>query len=447
MNNLVGGSLIKKNIFQKELARRRKRVLQATDSNSVVCLFSAEQRGYSNDVHYPYRQDSNFYYLSGSVEDRMIMVLAAGHALGDYILFCTPNDERTALWEGSRVGLNNAKRIFAADKIFPIDSFPEVFATLMDNRQHLYCDTSDTRRFSQLVALCRQTHGSRRRHTIPSHYIDIHTLLGELRLKKSTSEIKLMQQSADIAAAAHRRAMQVCRPGLYEYEIDAEIMQVFHRHNARAAYPSIVAGGGNACTLHYTNNQSRLKSGDLLLIDAGAEYQMYASDITRTIPVAKHFKSHQKELYEVVLEAQLQAIAKVKVGNNWDDVNNIAVRSLTQGLLDIGLLKGRLSTLLKRAAYRDFFMHGIGHWLGMDVHDTAGINKDKSGKPRCFEAGMVLTIEPGLYIDNRHDIAKHFRNTGIRIEDDVLVRNQGPKVLSEHLVKSVDDIETAMSHS
>ncbi|MBC6413518.1 MAG: aminopeptidase P N-terminal domain-containing protein [Chromatiales bacterium] len=444
---MVNKVLTQKNIFQKELANRRKHVLQAAGVDSIVCLFAAEQRNYSNDVDHRYRQDSNFYYLNGNAEDKMIMVLAAGHSLGDYILFCTPNDEHTALWEGARIGVDRAKRAFGADKIFPMDAFSEVFTQLIDGRKNLYCDTLDGNRFSQLVDLCGQAYWNQRGHTIPNHYIDIRTLLGRLRLKKSRLEIEGIQQSVDISVGAHRRAMQMCRPQLYEYQIDAEIMRVFNQHNARAAYPSIVAGGANACVLHYTNNQSRLKAGSLLLIDAGAEYQMYASDITRTIPVSKRFKSHQRELYEVVLEAQLQAIAKVKVGNSWCDVNNVAAHSLSRGLIDIGLLKGPLSALIKRAAYRDFYMHGIGHWLGLDVHDTTDANKDKSGKLRRFEAGMVLTIEPGLYIANRLDIAKHFRNTGIRIEDDVLVTNQKPKVLSQHLVKEVDDIEAVMAAS
>ena len=418
--------LTEKNILLKELIHRRKRVLQASGKDSVVCLFAAEQKSYSNDVHYQYRQDSNFYYLSGTTEDRMIMVFAAGHTLGDYILFCTPNDERTALWEGARIGLDRAKKSCGADRVFPIDAFPKIFALLIAGRRNLYCDTVDNNRFSQLVALCQQTHQQQQGCVIPSHYIDLRALLDAARLKKSKLEVERMQQAVDISIAAHQQAMRICRPQLYEYEINAEITKVFNYHNARTAYPSIVAAGANAGVLHYTKNQSRLKANDLLLIDAGAEYEMYASDITRTIPISKHFKSYQKELYEVVLDAQLQAIAKVKVGNSWDDINNIAARALSQGLIDIGLLKGRLSSLLKRAAYKDFYMHGIGHWLGLDVHDTTTATKDTSGKPRLFKAGMTLTIEPGLYINNQPNIAKYFRNTGIRIEDDVLVRNQGP---------------------
>ncbi len=439
--------MTKKNIFQKELENRRKRVLSAAGSDAVVCLFAAKQKNYSNDVYYAYRQDSNFYYLNGSVEDQMIMVLVPGHPFGDYILFCTPNDEHTIVWEGARIGLNRAKRMLGADKVFPIDEFDEIFPLLIDNKQYLYCDTSDTDNFLQLATLCRQTRRNRRNHAIPSYYADISVLLGELRLKKSKLEIETMQKAVAITTIAHQRMMQMCRPGLYEYEIDAEIMKIFHQHHTHPAYPSIVAGGVNACVLHYTDNKSRLKSGTLLLVDAGAEYRMYASDITRTIPVNKRFNSHQKELYEVVLEAQLKAIAKVQVGNNWLDVNNAAVRALTRGLIDTGLLKGSLPTLLKRAAYRDFYMHGIGHWLGLDVHDTMGHNKDKSGRPRRFEAGMVLTVEPGLYIGNQSNIAAQFRNTGIRIEDDVLVTTRGPEVLSKHLVKNVNDIESVMSEA
>ena len=437
--------MTKKNIFQTELENRRKRVLRLAGADAVVCAFTAKQKSYSNDVHHPYRQDSNFYYLNGSVEDQMIMVLAPGHYLGDYILFCTPNDEHTTLWEGARIGLSRAKRMFGADKVFPIDAFTETFPLLINDRKYLYCDTHDSDRFSQLIALCQQTRLQSRHRITPSHYVDIRVLLNGSRLKKSKLEIETMRQAAAITTVAHQRMMQMCRPGLYEYEIGAEIMRMFHHYNARPAYPSIIAAGANACVLHYTDNESRLKSGNLLLVDAGAEYQMYASDITRTIPVNKRFNSHQKELYEVVLEAQLKAIAKVQVGNNWFDVNNAAVRVLTQGLIDTGLLKGSLSALLKRAAYRDFYMHGIGHWLGLDVHDTMDHSKNKSGEPQHFKAGMVLTVEPGLYIDNRHSVAKQFRNTGIRIEDDVLVTTRGPEVLSKHLVKNVDDIESLMS--
>ena len=439
--------MTKKNIFQTELQSRRRRVLRSAGPDAIVCMFTAEQKNYSNDVHYPYRQDSNFYYLNGSVEDQMIMVLAPEHRFGDYILFCTPNDEHTIVWEGARMGLSRAKRVLGADKVFPIDAFNEVFPLLIDNRQYLYCDTFDTDKFSQLATLCRQTRRNRRNHAIPSYYADISVLLGELRLKKSKLEIETMQQAVDITAIAHRRMMQVCRPGLYEYEIDAEFMRIFNQHHARPAYPSIVAGGANACVLHYTDNKSRLKSGDLLLVDAGAEYQMYASDITRTIPVNKRFSSHQKELYEVVLEAQLKAIAKVQVGNNWLDVNNATVRALTRGLIDMGLLRGSLTALLKRSAYKDFYMHGIGHWLGLDVHDTISYSKRKSGEPRRFQTGMVLTIEPGLYINNKKNIARQFRNTGIRIEDDVLVTTRKPEVLSKDLVKNVDDIESLMSET
>ena len=249
--------MTKKNIFQKELESRRKRVLRSAGPDAVVCLFAAEQKNYSNDVHYPYRQDSNFYYLNGSVEDQMIMVLAPGHPLGDYILFCTPNDEHTIVWEGARMGLSRAKRMLGADKVFSIENFTEIFPLLIDNRRYLYCDTSDTDKFPQLAALCQQTRRNRRNHAIASYYADISILLDKLRLKKSKLEIGTMQQAVDITAVAHRRMMQMCRPGLYEYEIDAELMKIFQQHHARTAYPSIVAAGVNACVLHYTDNKSR----------------------------------------------------------------------------------------------------------------------------------------------------------------------------------------------
>ena len=434
---------VKKKNFSEELLRRRKRVFRRLGRNALVCLFSAPQQVYSNDVHHPYRQDSNFAYLSGLTEDEMIMVLAPNHPLGDYILFCTPSNQHTTIWEGKRIGIDRAPRLSGASKAFSITEFENIFPKLIDSYQKLYCNTSNSQNLLRLTQLCTQAKIAQRGCVVPSIFTDIQLLLDDLRLKKSPLEIQLMQKSVDIALTAHRRAWQICRPGLYEYEINAEIMQTFHRHNARPSYPAIVASGANACVLHYTDNQKKLKSGELLLIDAGAEYQMYASDITRTIPVSGHFKPFQHELYEIVLEAQLAAISKAIVGNTWHDLNQAVIKVLTQGLINTGILKGRLPKLIKDRAYWDFYMHSCGHWLGMDVHDVSSISKDKHGHPQRFEAGMTLTVEPGLYLRDGHNIPKHLRNTGIRIEDDVLISRSGPKVLSSALPKTVDEIEAA----
>lgn len=441
MANIV----IKKRDISEELFRRRKRIFRQLSNDALVCLFSAPQQIYSNDVHHPYRQDSNFAYLSGLTEDQMIMVLTPNHPLGRYILFCTPNDEQKIIWEGKRIGVNRAPYLSGADKAFPIDEFENIFPKLINGYRTLYCDTTNHQNLLKLNKLCNHARLNQRSSTVPSEYLDIRLILDRIRLKKSPLEIRLMQKSVDIAVAAHRHAWQICRPGLYEYQINAEIMQVFHHHNAKASYPSIVASGANACVLHYTDNQKKLKSGDLLLIDAGAEYQMYASDITRTVPIDRRFKPFQRELYDIVLEAQLKAIAKATVGNTWHDIHKAATKALTKGLINIGVLKGSLPKLIKDSAYQAYYMHSSGHWLGIDVHDVSSITKDQQNRLQRFEDGMTLTVEPGLYLRDQHNIPKHFRNTGIRIEDDVLIRRNGPKVLSVALPKTADAIEAAMA--
>jgi len=268
-------------------------------------------------------------------------------------------------------------------------------------------------------------------------------VLHEMRIKKSPSELRLMRRAAEISVAAHRRAWRVCRPGLHEHEIAAELLHEFHRHGAASAYPPIVGGGANACVLHYTDNRSALKDGDLLLIDAGAEVCLYAGDVTRTIPVNGRFRPAQRELYEIVLEAQEKAIAAVVPGHTWEDVHAAAVAALTRGLVAAGLLRGRVPSLIRKRAYSRFYMHGTGHWLGMNVHDAGAYMKD--GRARRFEPGMVLTIEPGLYVRAARDVPRRWWNTGIRIEDDVLVTSRAPRVLTAALPKEAADIEAAMA--
>ncbi len=428
--------------IRAECVGRRKRLIRGIGRHGILILRAAPQQKFSNDVHYRYRQNSSFHYLTNIGEDDVIMVLAPGCAHGDYLLFCKENSEHNLVWEGSRIGLRKAVGVFGADKAFASEEFFACLPGLLNGREHLYCDTSDEEFFADLVAACSQA--SRRKGGIlPRHFSDSDILLHEMRLLKSAAEKRLCQLAADISMAAQLRAWRRCRPGAYEYEVAAELLHEYNRHDAPAAYPPIVAGGANACVLHYIKNSDKLKKGGLLLIDAGAEYQMYASDITRTIPVSGTFTRAQKEAYDVVLAAQRSAISKARVGNTWDTVHSACVRELTRGLVDMGLLRGSVPALIKKRAYGEYFMHGTGHWLGMDVHD-AGLYF-QNGAPRRFEAGMFLTIEPGLYMRAGKHIPSCWRNTGIRIEDDVFISATGAQVLTAALPKETDEVERAMA--
>ncbi len=404
----------------------------------------------SGGVAYPYRQNSDFAYLTGFCEPAAIAVFTPGRRDGEYVLFCLPRDEQRELWDGPRAGCRGAVRDFGADKAFPIEDFDAVFPRLIKGRTRIClplddpadgavddplddAETPHRRLFSRLRRL-----GLRRRSRFA-----LEGLTHEMRLRKSRAEIALMRKAAVIAAAAHRRAMRACRPGMFEYQLAAEIHCEFEGAAAVPAYPSIVGGGANACVLHYTRNADVLNDGDLVLIDAGAEYQLYASDVTRTFPVGGRFKPAQRELYELVLEAQRAAIGKVRAGNTWNDVHGAAVRALTTGLVALGLLKGRVQRLIRDGEYRRFYMHHTGHWLGMDVHDVGGVSD--GARARRFEPGMVLTVEPGLYIRPGAGVARRWRNLGIRIEDDVAVTADGARVLSDGVPKEPDEIEALAS--
>ena len=423
--------------IQSDCVKRRARLLRRIGNDGILFLSAAQQRKFSNDVEYVYRQDNNLFYVTGWDEDDAIAVLIPNHDQGDYLLFCRQSSESEMIWQGSRVGLRDAVKKFNAKKSYSIDDFPNYIASLLSGRKKVYVDFSDTDLMRRLLP---ELTAAKRGNVFPQQICSADSLLGDMRLIKSPLEKRLMRIAGHIAENAHLRAWRFCRPGVTEYEVEAELMYECHKVGAGASYPPIVAGGKNACILHYIKNNGVLKSGDLLLIDAGAEYLTYASDVTRTIPVNGRYSEPQKEVYEVVLEAQEAAIAKVKVGNTWNIVQATAERVITRGLMDIGLLRGNLSTLLKKQAHKEFFMHGVGHWLGMDVHDKGEYSHN--GKPRHFEAGMVLTIEPGIYL---RDVAKPFRNIGIRIEDDVLVTPSGPDVLTKCLPKEVSAIEKIMS--
>ncbi len=433
---------------KSELQRRRRQLMRMMDAGSIAILPAAAQQIRNRDIEYPYRQGSDFLYLTNFSEPESVAVLIPGRPQGEYILFCRERDLAQETWHGRRAGQEGAVADFGADDAFPIDDIDDILPGLLEHRERVYYSMGNDplfdRRLMDWVNQLRRK--VRSGATAPHEFIDLEYLLHEMRVYKSRSEMRQMRAAAKVTVMAHIRAMQVCQPGMYEYEIEAEILHGFRSANMEPAYPSIIGGGENGCILHYTENASELKSGDLLLIDAGAECHGYASDVTRTFPVNGRFKPAQRKLYDIVLAAQLAAIKQCKPGNHWNDPHNAAVRVLTKGLMDLGILKGRLATLIKNEAYKPFYMHRTGHWLGMDVHDVGDYRFDEEW--RVLEPGMVLTVEPGLYIAaHSKGVAKKWWNTGIRIEDDVLITSDGNEVLSEALPRDPDEIEALMARN
>lgn len=432
---------------QKEFAKRRKRLMQMMGEDAVAILPTAPMHTRNRDVEFPYRPDSDFHYLTGFPEPEAVAVLAPGRAHGEYILFCRERDPQMEVWNGPRAGQDGAVETYGANDSFPIADIDDILPGLLENRERVYYTMGVHADFDQrLIGWVNRLRGKARAgvHT-PGEFVALDHLLHDMRLFKSSAEIKTMRRAAQIAAKGHRRAMQACRPGMYEYQLEAELLYEFMKGGARSpAYPSIVGGGPNGCILHYIENQAPMNAGDLVLIDAGAEYDYYASDITRTFPVNGEFSKTQRALYEVVLAAQNAAIDEVQAGNDWNQPHIAAVRVLTEGLVELGLLKGQVRKLIKEEAYRRFYMHRTGHWLGMDVHDVGDYKID--GEWRVLEPGMVMTVEPGLYIPaGSKGVAKKWWNTGIRIEDDVRVMRTGNEVLSAGAPKDPDEIEALMA--
>ena len=419
--------------------------MRMVGNDAAVIIPSAKSINRNRDVEYPFRQDSDFLYLTGFNEPDSLAVLLPGHAGGQYFLFCRSRNAEQEIWHGRRAGQESAEENFMADKAYSIEKLDKMLPKLLYDRERIFYPMGRDVDFDrQVINWVNQSRESSRtsKHT-PHELLSIDYFLHDMRLYKSRSELALMRQAAKVAISGHLRAMQTCRPGMYEYEVEAELIYEFRKAGCDTAYPSIVGGGKNGCILHYTENDQILNNGDLLLIDAGAEYQGYASDITRTFPVNGSFSKAQREVYELVLEAQTAAIKKVKPGNHWNDPHNEAVKVLTKGLISLGLLKGRSTTLIKHEAYRQFYMHRTGHWLGLDVHDVGDYRFDEEW--RLLEPGMTLTVEPGLYIARARGVPKQFWNIGIRIEDDVLVTKDGNKVLTEKLTRDPDEIEALMS--
>ena len=433
-------------ISKAEFARRRKNLMGMMDKHTIAIIPGAREVTRSRDTEYPFRQNSDLFYLTGFEEPDAVLVLVPGRRQGQVVLFCRERDPDMELWNGYRLGPEGAVAYLGVDDAFPIDDLDEILPGLIEGTQRIYYSMGHDDVFDQRVmGWVNQIRKLVRTGAAPpADFTDLAFLLHEQRLIKSAAEVRVMRKAGEISAAAHVRAMQECQPGRYEYHLEAAIQRTFAEHGARfPAYNSIVGSGANACVLHYTENASKMRAGDLVLIDAGCEYQGYAADITRTFPVSGQFSNEQRAIYDVVLEAQRAAIAKVRPGNTWNQPHDATVRVITRGLIKLGLLRGKERELIKAEAYRDFYMHRAGHWLGLDVHDVGEYRVD--GRWRQFEPGMVLTIEPGIYIaaDNTK-VPKRWRGIGVRIEDDVVVTEQGCDVLTGDVPKRADEIEALM---
>ncbi len=433
-------------IEPREYARRRKQLMRMAGPDAIVIVAAAPERLRNNDAHYPYRQDSDFHYLTGFPEPDAVLALVPGRDPSETILFCRERDAERERWDGPRAGTDGAVATWGLDDAFPIDDIDDILPGLIEGRTRVYYHFGrDTEFDLKIIGWVNRVRAQVRLGAKPPHeFVALSHLLHDLRLYKSRAELRLMRRSAQIAAEAHLRAMRATRPGLNEHEVEAELLHAFRKHGAVPSYEPIVGGGANGCVLHYRANNAELRDGDLLLVDAGAEYQCYASDITRTWPVNGRFSPEQRALYDIVLAAQLDAIDEVRAGRSFDAYHEAAVRTITRGLCRLGLLAGSVEKNLREHAYRKFYMHKTGHWLGLDVHDVGDYRID--GEFRVLEPGMVVTVEPGLYVaPDAKGVPAKFRGIGIRIEDDVLVTGGDPDVMSAGVPKQGDEIEALMA--
>ncbi|WP_305804137.1 aminopeptidase P N-terminal domain-containing protein [Stenotrophomonas sp. YIM B06876] len=433
-------------IAAAEYAGRRRQLMEMAGDDAILVLPAAPERVRSLDTHYPYRQDSDFWYLCGFPEPEAVLVLIPGRRHGETILFCRERDPDREAWDGPRAGQEGAVSGYGMDDAYPIEDLDEILPGLLEGRSRVYYHFGRDADFDlKLIGWVNRVRAQVRHGAQPPHeFLELGHLLHEQRLFKSAGEIGLMQHAADISVRAHRAAMRVARPGIHEYELQAELEREFRAHDAWPAYTSIVGAGANACILHYRDNRAGSRDGDLVLIDAGAEYRGYASDITRTFPLNGHFSKEQRALHDLVGAAQRAALEQAQPGIAYEEGHLAAVEVLTEGLLQLGLLSGSLEENIIERHYQRFYRHKTGHWLGLDVHDVGDYRL--AGESRLLEPGMVFTIEPGLYVSpDDPTVEPRWRGIGIRTEDDVLITGDGHRVLTAALPRSADEIEAEMA--
>ncbi len=435
-------------LTQVDFQDRRDRLAEAMGPNSIAIIETSQEAMRNRDADYKYRTDSSFFYLTGFAEPEAVAVIETNENGEEYTysLFCRERNREMEIWNGYRAGVDGAVDDYDADEAYAIDLLDEEIIEKLLNKEKLFYRIGQRAEFDARVAkwIVQANGESRKGTTAPAQLIQLDRIVDEMRLHKDAEEIRLMQIASDISAEAHTQAMKAVRPGMMEYALEAELNYVFGKNGCVTSYNSIVGGGENGCILHYVENNKELKDGDLVLIDAACEYEFYASDITRTFPVNGKFSTEQKALYQVVLDAQVAAIDAVRVENSYKEPHNVAVRILVQGLLDLGIMQGDLDEIIEKESFRQFYMHGTGHWLGMDVHDVGSYKQN--GEWRTYEEGMVVTVEPGLYIapdDETVDVK--WRGIGIRIEDDIVATKNGPLNLTSKVVKTVEDIEALMA--
>ena len=433
-------------IGNREYARRRRQLMRLAGNDAIVIVPAAPERIRNNDATDPYRQDSDFHYLCGFPEPDAVLALLPGRQPAETILFCRERDPVREAWDGPRLGPEGAVEVCGLDDAFPVEDIDDILPGLIEGRSRVYYHFGRDSEFDlKLISWIKRVQTLRGPLArAPHEFVALSHLLHDLRLFKSRDELALMRQAAAIAGEGHRRAMRAAKPGLFEHQVEAELIHAFRSAGAVPSYEPIVGGGANACVLHYRANNARLRDGDLLLIDAGAEYACYASDITRTFPVSGRFSADQRALYEVVLAAQDAAIAQVRAGKGWAEPHDAAVAVIAAGLCELGLLPGTPAAAIASGAYKRFFPHKTGHWLGLDVHDVGDYRVD--GEPRQLEPGMVMTVEPGIYIaPDAADVEPRWRGLGIRIEDDVAVTRGAPEILTLGVPRTVAEIEAHMA--
>ena len=432
--------------WRKALARRRRQLMQAAGDGAILVLPAAPERIRSRDTHFPYRQDSDFWYLTGCDEPDAVLVLVPGRKHGEAILFCRERDPERESWDGPRLGPEGAVEVLGLDDAYPVSDIDDILPGLLEGRRRVHYHLGRDADFDlKLIGWINRVRAQARQGAQPpQEFLELGHLLDEMRLFKSADEIALMQKAADISVEAHRAAMRAVRAGIHEYELQAELEYVFRRHGAQPAYASIVGAGANACVLHYRANSAKVRAGELVLVDAGAEYRGYAADITRTFPVDGRFSRQQRALHDLVCRAQAAALAQARPGLPYEAGHTAAVEVLADGLLSLGLLQGTLKAALADGTYKRYYRHKTGHWLGLDVHDAGEYRIE--GESRLLEPGMVFTIEPGLYVDAGDTrVEAKWRGIGIRIEDDVLVTDTGHEVLTAALERSAEETEAFMA--